>query len=95
MCNWGLVDPPSRVDVDRVDYLVSRPMTLVLSGVGDRILPSWSKQKTSILRERQPPEERGEGLVGIDVRILNSQSVSWFGRRFHGHHGRERHGRSW
>lgn len=91
MSNWGLVDPASRVDVDGVDYLVRRPMAFVLSGMRDGVLPSWSKQEASILSESQPPEERGKGLIGVYIRVLNSQSVPWFRGRFHGHNGRERH----
>lgn len=91
MCYWGLVDPASCVDIDGVYYLVRRPVAFVLSGMRDRVLPSWSKQETSILSERQPPEERGQGFISVDVCVLDSQSMSWFRGRLHGHNSRKRH----
>lgn len=91
MRNRGLVDPASCVDIDSVDYLVRCPMALVLTGMRDGVLPSRGEQKASILSERQPPEERGEGFIGVYVRVLDSQSMPWLRGRLHGHNSRQGH----
>lgn len=68
-----LVDTPSGIYIDRVDHLISR-LCILFGLVLILVLPRWSQEQAPIGRERESSEERSQGLVGVEVGILHSQT---------------------
>lgn len=95
MGDGRLVDTASRVDIHSVGDLVRR-LRVFVDLMLCLILTRRGQKQTSVRGESQPPEERRERLVGVEVRIPHTQTGECGLRgRLHGHDSRQRHGRRW
>ena len=72
MSDGWLVDPTSGVYVDRINDIVQRLSCIVQ--LLCLVLTCWREKKTTIRREGQSTEERLEGIVGVDIGILYTES---------------------
>ena len=89
MRHWGLVDTSTGIYVDRIDdfctwFRVFVCLVLVL------VLARGRQEKAAVRGEGEAPEERGQGLVGIQAGILHAcanrgRDGVRLGRSLHGH----------
>lgn len=73
MSDWGFVDASSGIDIDCVDHLVGG-LRVFLALVLVLVLSRRCEEKTAIGCECQSPEERSQGLICVEARVLHAQA---------------------
>lgn len=78
MCDWGLVDSTSSVDVNCVDDLIYCLCCLLQSLLLCLVLTGRCEKETSIGSEGQASKEGLQGIIGVDARILDPKAnIVW------------------
>ena len=74
MCNGRFVQSGTSIDVHGVDHVVCSSAPISGRRMRRFELPRRSEEEAAIGREGQTAKERGECLIGINTRILESKS---------------------
>lgn len=73
VCNRGLIDPASCIDVDCI-YNLRTGLALSSGRMLGLILSSWREQKTSVGCESQSAKKRRQSLICVEVCIPDPEA---------------------
>jgi hypothetical protein len=65
MCDWGLVDPTSSVNIHRIYDFIGGLAALCSRRILTLILSSWCEQEAPIGGKGQSPKERSKSLICV------------------------------